>query len=157
VAIRIKPFSEELRERSLRTLDIFLTALVERAGRLPDNFFVTLPKVSIAEQVAVLADVFDRLEPALRLPPGSLRMELMVETPQAIRRRRPRAAAAAGGSGAGPLRRRALRHLRLHRQLSHHRRAPGHGPPGMRFRPPGNAGGAEVGSSAWLGDRGLAR
>ncbi len=85
VGIRIKPFTEELRERSLRTLDIFLTALIrETGGRLPENFVVTLPKVTIPEQVAALADVFDHLEPALGLPIGSLRLEIMIETPQSI-------------------------------------------------------------------------
>lgn len=81
IGIRIKPFTEELRERSFRTLDLFLRAL---EGRLPDNFVVTLPKVTIPEQVAALADLFDLLEPALRLPEGSLRLEIMVETPQSI-------------------------------------------------------------------------
>ena len=85
VGIRIKPFTEELRERSFRTLDLFLTTLTREAGgRLPDNFVVTLPKVTIPEQVAALADVFDLLEPALGLPAGSLRLEIMVETPQSI-------------------------------------------------------------------------
>jgi len=85
VGIRIKPFTEELRERSLRTLDLFLTALIQTSGgRLPDNFVVTLPKVTISEQVAALADVFDLLEPALGLEIGSLQLEIMIETPQSI-------------------------------------------------------------------------
>ncbi|MFP5284536.1 MAG: DUF6986 family protein, partial [Thermoanaerobaculia bacterium] len=85
VGIRVKPFTEELRERSFRTLDLFLTALTrETGGRLPENFVVTLPKVTIPEQVAALADLFDLLEPALRLPGGSLRLEIMVETAQSI-------------------------------------------------------------------------
>lgn len=85
VGIRIKPFTEELRERSFRTLDLFVTALVrETGGRLPDNFVVTLPKVAIPEQVAALADLLDLLEPALHLPEQSLRLEIMVETAQSI-------------------------------------------------------------------------
>lgn len=85
VGIRIKPFTEELRERSLRTLDLFLTTLVrETGGRLPENFVVTLPKVTIPEQVSALADLFDLLEPTLKLPAGSLRLEIMIETPQSI-------------------------------------------------------------------------
>lgn len=85
VGIRIKPFTEELRDRSLRTLDLFLTALIrETGGRLPENFVVTFPKVTIPEQVAALADLFDRLEPALGLEIGSLRLEIMIETPQSI-------------------------------------------------------------------------
>ncbi|HEV2761925.1 MAG TPA: hypothetical protein VGV38_02935 [Pyrinomonadaceae bacterium] len=86
IGIRIKPFTEELRERSFRTLDIFVSTLVSEAGggRLPDNFVVTLPKVTVPEQVSALADLFDLLEPQLSLAPGSLKMELMVETTQSI-------------------------------------------------------------------------
>ncbi|HKR01195.1 MAG TPA: hypothetical protein VJT09_11005 [Pyrinomonadaceae bacterium] len=85
IGIRIKPLTEELRERSLRTLDIFLTTLAEKSGgKLPDNFVVTLPKVVMPEQVAALADIFDLLERELGLAPGSLKMEMMIETTQAI-------------------------------------------------------------------------
>ena len=85
VGIRIKPFTEDLRERSTRTLDIFVTNLVARTGGdLPDNFVVTLPKVVMPEQVAALADLFDMLEPRLALPTNSLKFELMVETTQSI-------------------------------------------------------------------------
>lgn len=97
IGIRIKPFNEELRGRSFRTLDIFLTTLVREAGgRLPDNFVVTLPKVTIPEQTAALADLFDLLEPALGLPSGALRLEIMIETPQAILNLPPLAEAARG-------------------------------------------------------------
>lgn len=85
IGIRIKPFNEELRERSVRTLDLFLSTLVREAGgRLPEGFVVTLPKVTIPEQVTALADLFDLLEPALGLPSGALRFEIMIETPQSI-------------------------------------------------------------------------
>jgi citrate lyase beta subunit len=85
IGIRIKPLTEELRERSLRTLDIFITTVVEKSGgRLPDNFVVTLPKVVMPEQVAALADIFDLLEPQIGLASGSLKMEMMIETTQAI-------------------------------------------------------------------------
>lgn len=85
LGIRIKTFSEELHARSIRTLDLFLTTLVESAnGRLPENFVVTLPKIVHTAQVATLADIFDLLEPKLSLPTGSLKMEMMVETTQSI-------------------------------------------------------------------------
>ncbi|MBI3404618.1 MAG: phosphoenolpyruvate kinase, partial [Acidobacteria bacterium] len=85
IGIRIKPFTEELRERSLRTLDMFLTALLEKTGgKLPPNFVVTHPKVTLPEHVAALADAFDLLEPALHLERGALKMELMIEVTQAI-------------------------------------------------------------------------
>jgi hypothetical protein len=85
VGIRIKPFSPELRDRSMRTLDLFLSTLCQTAsGRPPQNFVVTLPKVVIPEQPAALAKVFEAMEPALGLEKGTLRFELMIETTQAI-------------------------------------------------------------------------
>jgi citrate lyase beta subunit len=85
IGIRIKPFNEELRQRSVRTLDIFLTTLVEGSGgSLPPAMVVTLPKVVMPEQVAALVDLFEVFEPRLGLPTGSLRFELMVETTQSI-------------------------------------------------------------------------
>ncbi|HEV8630667.1 MAG TPA: phosphoenolpyruvate kinase, partial [Thermoanaerobaculia bacterium] len=84
LGIRIKPLNEELRARSVRTLDLVLGTLVREAGGLPPNFAINLAKVTIPEQVAALADLCDRFEPALGLRAGTLRCELMVETPQAI-------------------------------------------------------------------------
>ncbi len=85
IGIRIKPFTEELRERSVRTLDIFITTLLEEGGgKLPENFVVTLPKVVIPEQLAALTEFYDVLENALELAPGTLKFEIMVETTQAI-------------------------------------------------------------------------
>jgi len=85
IGIRIKPFTEELRERSIRTLDIFLTELAAKArGELPAGFCLTLPKVSLPDEVAALADICSRLEPMLDFEPGALRVEIMIETPQAI-------------------------------------------------------------------------
>jgi hypothetical protein len=83
--LRIKPFNEELRSRSVRTLDIFLTRLIgQTGGRLPANFFITLPKVTIPEESAALAALCSRLESRLKLSAGTLRVELMIETPQSI-------------------------------------------------------------------------
>ncbi len=85
IGIRIKTFSEELHARSIRTLDLFLTALVTASGRkLPANFVVTLPKIVTPEQVEALVDIFDELEPKLGLAAGSLKMEMMIETTQSI-------------------------------------------------------------------------
>ncbi|MGC2238266.1 MAG: hypothetical protein WA584_19080 [Pyrinomonadaceae bacterium] len=84
IGIRIKTFSEELHARSIRTLDLFLTTLVESAEKLPENFVVTLPKIVNPAQVAALADIFDSMEPKLNLPANSLKMEMMIETTQAI-------------------------------------------------------------------------
>jgi citrate lyase beta subunit len=85
IGIRIKPFTEELRERSMRTLDIFVSTLLDDSrGRLPDNFVVTLPKITIPEQVSALTELFDKLEAETNLAAGSLKMEMMVETTQSI-------------------------------------------------------------------------
>ncbi|HEV2523454.1 MAG TPA: hypothetical protein VGT24_13830 [Candidatus Acidoferrales bacterium] len=85
VGIRIKPFSPELRERSIRTLDLFVSALCEAThSKIPPNFVVTLPKVVILEQPAALAQLLEAMEKPLGLTSGSLRFELMIETTQAI-------------------------------------------------------------------------
>ena len=85
IGIRIKPFTEDLKGRAIRTLDLFLTALLrETGGRLPENFVVTLPKVTVPEQVSALAQLLDQLERHLRLAERSLPFEIMVETPQAV-------------------------------------------------------------------------
>ena len=85
IGIRLKPFNEDLRTRAVRTLDIFITSLVsETSGKLPDNFVVTLPKVQLPEQVQAAVQLFRLLERKINLPEGSLRIELMIETPQSI-------------------------------------------------------------------------
>ena len=85
IGIRIKPLTEELYSRSVRTLDIFLTALVEATqGKLPDSFVITLPKVVSPEEVAALAGLLGQLESPLKLPAESLKIELMIETTQSL-------------------------------------------------------------------------
>jgi citrate lyase beta subunit len=84
IGIRVKTLTEELRLRSMRTLDVVLTTLVQRTGVLPDNFVVTIPKVTLAEQVDYTVAVLRQLERRLGLPKRSLRFEVMVETPQII-------------------------------------------------------------------------
>ena len=85
IGIRIKPFTEELRNRSIRTLDIFLTTLVRACGgKLPPNFVVTLPKVVTAQQVTAFVELLELIEANVGLPIGSVKCELMVEMPQTI-------------------------------------------------------------------------
>ena len=85
IGIRIKPFTEDLKNRGTRTLDIFLTGLLEKTGgRLPDNFIVMLPKVTIPEQVTTLIRLFEIIEKKNNLAPGTLKMETMVEATQII-------------------------------------------------------------------------
>jgi citrate lyase beta subunit len=84
IGIRVKSLAEETRRRAVRTLDVFLSELAGAAERLPDNFVVTLPKVTSAAQVEHFCDVLERLESGLGLPAGALRFEMMVETTQSI-------------------------------------------------------------------------
>lgn len=85
IGIRIKTLSEELKGRGLRTLDLFLTALLNQTGTwLPSGFVVTLPKVTSPAQVRALADACDEIERARGLTRGALTLELMVETTQSI-------------------------------------------------------------------------
>ncbi len=89
--IRVKALSEETFARSVRTLDLFLTNLVralrerdkEKKG-LPPGFVVTLPKVTVPEQVGALVKLLGALEKRLGLKAGSVPLELMVELPQVL-------------------------------------------------------------------------
>lgn len=85
IGIRVKPLSRELHGRSLRTLDLFVTALA-REGRneIPESFVVTIPKIVGSGQVSAVARTCAALERRLGLRNGVLKIELMVETPQAI-------------------------------------------------------------------------
>jgi citrate lyase beta subunit len=85
LGIRVKSMGEEWKARSARTLEIFLdTLLGETGGRLPANFVVTLPKVTVAEQPRTLVRLFEILERRHGLAAGTLRMEIMIEVTQAI-------------------------------------------------------------------------
>ncbi len=85
IGIRIKPFTEDLKHRGVRTLDLFLTELLKRTGGvLPPNFVVMLPKVTIPEQVIALVRLFRIIEKENGLAEGALRMETMVEATQII-------------------------------------------------------------------------
>src|SRR5258708_25015413 len=83
IGIRIKPLNEELRRGSIRTLDIVMTALVKEGG-IPHGWIVTVPKITIIEQVEYIVAVLSRLEDDLGIDGGALRFEVMVETPQII-------------------------------------------------------------------------
>ena len=84
IGIRVKPLTEELRVRGVRTLRIFLGTLLDEAGELPENLVLTLPKVTISEQVSVFAGLLSGIERELGLDEGVLRFEVMVETPQLV-------------------------------------------------------------------------
>ncbi len=82
---RIKSFQPETYKRAVRTLDLFLTNLLEKTGGiLPANFVVTLPKITRKEEVEILVELLDEFEKRSDLENGAIRIEIMIETPQAI-------------------------------------------------------------------------
>ncbi|MEO8110861.1 MAG: aldolase/citrate lyase family protein [Ginsengibacter sp.] len=85
IGIRIKPFTEDLKYRGVRTMDLFISTLLEKTKNvLPQNFVVMLPKVTIPKQVITLVKLFEIIEKENNLPAGSLKMETMVEATQII-------------------------------------------------------------------------
>jgi citrate lyase beta subunit len=82
IGIRVKSLTGDLGRRALRTLDLFVSTVVEMTGRLPENFVVTVPKITDPEQVMVVDEALSELESKLgvdRIP-----IELMLETPQMV-------------------------------------------------------------------------
>lgn len=85
IGIRIKNLGEETKRRGLHTLELFLTTLARQTGgALPANFVVTLPKITAPEQVTHLTDACEALESMHVVPGGSLRFEVMIETPESV-------------------------------------------------------------------------
>ena len=80
--IRIKSLSSDLHRRALRTTDLFVTTVVEEAGRLPDGFTVTVPKIQDPVQIEVVVEALTELESQLGIDP--IPIELMIETPQMV-------------------------------------------------------------------------
>jgi len=82
---RIKSLAPETFGRSVRTLHLFLeNFLTKSGGRLPENFAVTLPKVSDRKEVKQLCRYLKKIEKKAGLDKGSIKIEIMVETPLAI-------------------------------------------------------------------------
>jgi citrate lyase beta subunit len=82
--LRIKSFADGRHRRAIRTLDVFLGALLDSIGRLPDGFVITFPKIIAAAHVAAFATLLARLEQALGLPDRALLFEVQVETTESI-------------------------------------------------------------------------
>lgn len=82
---RIKSLAPETYGRAIRTLEIFLATLLDQtAGKLPDNFVVTISKVTDSKQVKDLARRLSKFEKERKLKKDSIGIELMIETPDAI-------------------------------------------------------------------------
>ena len=85
IGLRLKPMSQELHARSLRTLDLFVSTLARATKkRLVPNLLITIPKVMVPGHVTAVARACDRLERRLGLTRGVVKLEIMVETPQSI-------------------------------------------------------------------------
>ena len=81
MGIRMKCMEAAVRDRGIRTTDIFLTGLM-RAGGLPDGLVLTLPKVTYPEQVAAFVRLLEAFEETHALPAGRLGFEIQIETSQ---------------------------------------------------------------------------
>ncbi|WP_157036313.1 DUF6986 family protein [Streptomonospora alba] len=84
IGIRMKGMEAAERHRGARSLALFLSALRDAAGDLPEGVRITLPKITSVEQVAAAAAACARIEGMLGLDEGRLRFELQVETPQCV-------------------------------------------------------------------------
>ncbi|MGW2615423.1 DUF6986 family protein [Streptomyces sp. NPDC001500] len=84
MGIRMKCMEAAVRDRGIRTLDVFLTALTQAAGGLPDGLVLTLPKVTYPEQVTAMVRLLEAFEKARGLDAGRLGFEIQIETSQAI-------------------------------------------------------------------------
>lgn len=83
MGIRMKCMEAAVRDRGIRTLDVFLTGLME-AGGLPGGLVLTLPKVTYPQQVTAMVRLLEEFEKARGLEPGRIGFEIQVETSQAI-------------------------------------------------------------------------
>lgn len=83
VGVRFKSLEGETRARGIRSLDVFLGALLS-TGDLPSGWVVTLPKVTSVRQVTAMVELCRRLERVYSLDEGRLRFEIQVETSQSI-------------------------------------------------------------------------
>ncbi|UNZ20751.1 aldolase/citrate lyase family protein [Streptomyces sp. 891-h] len=81
--IRMKCMEAAVRDRGIRTLDLFLTGLME-AGGLPDGLVLTLPKVTYPEQVTAMVRLCEEFEKARGLDAGRIGFEIQIETTQSI-------------------------------------------------------------------------
>ncbi|MCG8416752.1 MAG: phosphoenolpyruvate kinase [Proteobacteria bacterium] len=83
--IRIKALTETLARRGIETLELFTEGLVAgHGGQLPPGFVVTLPKVTVVEQLEAMDVLLQRLEASLGVAQDSIGLEFMIEVPHAV-------------------------------------------------------------------------
>ncbi|WP_369227357.1 aldolase/citrate lyase family protein [Streptomyces sp. R39] len=83
MGIRMKCMEAAVRDRGIRTLDIFLTGLMA-AGGLPRGLVLTLPKVTYPEQVTAMVRLLEAFEETHGLRPGRIGFEIQIETSQSV-------------------------------------------------------------------------
>ncbi|MES4891838.1 aldolase [Streptomyces sp. NPDC096012] len=83
MGIRMKCMEAAVRDRGIRTLDVFLTGLMA-AGGLPEGLVLTLPKVTYPEQVSAFVRLLEAFEKEHGLDAGRLGFEIQIETSQSI-------------------------------------------------------------------------
>ncbi len=81
VGVRVKSLEGATRHRAVRTLDLVLAAASD-AGRIPDGFRVTLPKVTSVAQVEAMVELCAALEDVHGL--ARLAFEIQIETPSSV-------------------------------------------------------------------------
>lgn len=96
--LRVKSFADGDPGRSVRTLDGFVTGVVERVGELPAGFVVTFPKILMEAYLGQFCGFLERLERELDV---ELRFEIQVEAPQTVLFLRGELAESFGGRLAG--------------------------------------------------------
>nr|WP_017594628.1 hypothetical protein [Nocardiopsis potens] len=82
--VRMKGMESAGRRRGLRSLALFIGGLLDAAGRLPEGFVFTLPKITSVDQVEAMVWASEQLEKRFGLPAGRLGFELQIETPQSV-------------------------------------------------------------------------
>ncbi|MDH6123018.1 citrate lyase beta subunit [Kitasatospora sp. GAS204A] len=84
IGIRIKCMEAAVRDRGIRTLELFLATLLEDGRELPAGLVLTLPKVTYPAQVTALVRLLEDFERRAGLPAGRIGFEIQIETTQAI-------------------------------------------------------------------------
>ena len=83
--IRVKSLSREAKFRSVRTLDLYITKLAELSNKiLPDNFVITLPKVTSPNEIKAFVELLTALEIKVALNSNALGLEFLIETSSAF-------------------------------------------------------------------------
>ena len=106
VGLCIKPLAPKSTFRAVRTLELFFDTFAGAATAMPAELVLTLPRVSLPEQVSTAARLLELLEARHRWARGRILMELVVETTPALfdeagRCALPRLVRAAAGRCAG--------------------------------------------------------